>query len=81
MSDDYLDSALDDLDAAELRAVKVAAFELAQRSNGEGMPRRAAVWHALSVLAAGAEDRRTATLRRLEDDLLGLPGNVTFGED
>lgn len=67
-----MDRALDDLDAAELRALAVAAHETRQRSLDDGFPRRAALWHAFAVAVAEAKDRQGSTLRALEDDLLGL---------
>lgn len=74
-----IDRALDDLDAADLRAVKAAAHEAGRRHLDDGAPRHAALWHALSVIAAEAEDRRAATLLALEREFDA--GVVTFDGD
>lgn len=70
---DYLSQALDDLDAADLRAFILATAEKRDTATTLGAHRWALVWNALSSAGAEAQDRRTAALRALENDLLGLP--------
>lgn len=69
----YFDDALDDLDAADLRAFVLAATEKRNAAVEAGAHRWALVWNAMADAAAEAEDRRKAALRALENDLLGLP--------
>lgn len=64
-----IDEALDALTASERRAIAYAAAERRDMTMSDGAPRMAALWHALAVAAAEANDREAAAFQSWSQQL------------
>lgn len=64
-----VDLALDALTHTERQAIAYAAAERRDLTLADGAPRLAALWHALAVAAAEANDREAAAFREWSEQL------------